>query len=137
VRIFFDSSALTKRYILEEGSEKINKISQKASEVFLSVIAVPELSSAFNRLVRERKISKKQYRQLKNNFLNDIAEATLIPLSENVLLRTILCLEKTSLKSLDAIHIASALSEEVDLFVTSDIRQAKAAKILKLKLEVI
>jgi predicted nucleic acid-binding protein len=61
---FFDSSALVKRYVAEEGTEAVISLCDRASEIGLSGIALPEIISAFCRLRREGKISDVQYRQL-------------------------------------------------------------------------
>lgn len=133
MRIFLDSSALAKRYLRESGTDAINSLCRKSSEILLSVLSVPEMLSAFNRLLRERHISKKQYRQLKNNFLNDVSETTLVGLSEDVIAKAILCIEKVPVRTLDALHIASALQQEPDMFITADKMQNKAAGVLGLK----
>jgi uncharacterized protein with PIN domain len=52
MRIFLDTSAYAKRFIKEEGSEKIDEILASADELSLSIICVPELLSAMNRRLR-------------------------------------------------------------------------------------
>jgi len=60
MRLFFDSSAFAKRFIEEAGSQKIEELCQKASEVGLSVICFPEIISALNRRLRERERERHQ-----------------------------------------------------------------------------
>jgi hypothetical protein len=62
VRAYFDSSALAKRYIVEPGTAEVLKHCSNASEILLSILCIPELISAFNRLAREKKITRIQYK---------------------------------------------------------------------------
>ena len=50
MKIFFDSSAFAKRYIDEPGSDSVEAICQNATELALSVICMPEIISAMNRI---------------------------------------------------------------------------------------
>ncbi len=45
MRIFFDTSALTKRYVEEEGSEQVRALCIEADTLGVSVLLVPELIS--------------------------------------------------------------------------------------------
>lgn len=137
MRIFVDSSALAKRYIYESGTEKINLKCKKAKEVILSVICIPETVSAFNRLRREKKIHGDIYHELKEEFSEDVAGATVIGINSSVVETTIKCLEQTAVRALDAIHIGSAIEAGTDLFLSADKQQIKAAKTMGLKSEVI
>jgi predicted nucleic acid-binding protein len=49
MRVYFDSSAFAKRYIDEAGTAEVLAWCERASELAISVIAVPELISAFCR----------------------------------------------------------------------------------------
>ncbi|MBI4387183.1 MAG: type II toxin-antitoxin system VapC family toxin [Elusimicrobia bacterium] len=137
MRLFLDSSALAKRYIQEPGTETVLSRCREAQDVFLSVLCVPVLISGFNRLKRERKISRSQYRLLKRRLAADMEQASVVGLTPSVLGRTISCLERTPLKTLDALHIAAALESPCDLFLTADRRQHGAAVRLRLKAEVV
>jgi len=135
VRIYFDSSALAKRYIAEPFSDIVIHWCRQASEILLSVISVPEMISSFNRLRREGKLVGKIYSELKREVALDIVQATVINLDSEVLNMVILCLERTEIRTLDAIHVASAKAGRCDLFVSADLRQIKAAKQMGLKIE--
>ncbi|MGE5852648.1 MAG: type II toxin-antitoxin system VapC family toxin, partial [Deltaproteobacteria bacterium] len=78
LNVFFDSSALAKRYIEEQGSDRIQAILSSASALAVSVICVPEIVSALCRRRRERKISADDYRIAKASVLSDIDDATII-----------------------------------------------------------
>lgn len=133
MRIYFDSSALTKLYINEQGTKEVLQFCKQASELLLSCIVVPEFFSALNRRLREGILRKDQYSFLKREFSLDIEEATLLDLSPAVIKTAIDCLEQTSLRAFDAIHVASAKESYCDLFISADHGQYEAAKKLKLK----
>lgn len=133
MRIYFDSSALAKIYIKENGTDEVLKYCDQATEVVLSCVIVPEIVSALNRRYRDGLLNKDQYNTLKKEFSLDIEDASIIDLSPTVVQTTITCLEKNPLRAFDAIHIASAKESYCNLFITADLRQYHAAKKLKLK----
>lgn len=128
MRAYIDSSALAKRYVREVGTDLVLKWCEEADEVILSVISAPEVISALNRLKRERKLNRRQYAKLKQNLMADIAEATIVPLNAAVIAKAVRCLEDYVLRTLDALHIASASQGGCELFVTGDTRQYQAAQ---------
>jgi predicted nucleic acid-binding protein len=125
--IFFDSSAFAKRYVAEEGRDAVVQWCDRAAEIALSGIALPELISAFCRLRRESNISEAQYQQLKDSLLADIEDAAICDLTPIVLAHSIASLERNTLRGMDAIHIGSAVAMQADLFVSGDARQCAAA----------
>lgn len=135
MRVFLDSSSLVKRYIFESGTEEVLKISSEADEIIISVICIPEIISALNRIIREGKLSLEDYKKIKIDIFEDIKQATIIQLNENILKESIICLEKCQLRAIDAIHIACALEYKPDLFISSDIRQCTCAKIRNLNVK--
>ena len=134
---FFDSSAFVKRYVGEEGTEAVLSLCDRASEIGLSGIALPELISAFFRLHRERKISDPQYRQLKSSLLTDIEDAAVCDLTPQVLAHAMVSLETNVLRGMDALHIGSALTLKADVFVSADRRQCDAAARAGLNVQVV
>jgi predicted nucleic acid-binding protein len=137
MRIFLDSSALVKRYVVEEGTEKVSDFCGRADEIVLSVLCVPEVLSACNRLKRSSRLNDSQYRKIKKELALDVDEATIIDMTSSIIENTIMCLETGSVKTLDAIHIASALESGCDLFLSADKNQCKVAKSLNLSVEVV
>lgn len=127
MRVFFDSSAFVKRYVREEGTDVVLLWCDQATELCLSGIALPEIVSAFCRLLRENRISPLQYRQLKTMLMGDISDAAICDLNPEVIRHSIIGLEKNVLRGMDAIHLGSALALDVDIFVSADARQCIAA----------
>ena len=137
MKVFFDTSSFVKRFVDEVGSKEVDNITQKSSEIGLSIIFVPEIISALNRKLRSEFITKETYLGLKNDVLEDIEDADIINLTPSVLKKTTELLEESTLRSLDAIHIACAIEWQADLFVSSDERQVTAAIKADLKVEFI
>jgi hypothetical protein len=127
MRVFFDSSAFVKRYVREEGTDIVLSWCDQATELCLSGIALPEIVSAFCRLLREDRVSPVQYRHLKTMLMADISDAAICDLTPEVIRQSIISLEKNVLRGMDAIHLGSALALNVDLFVSADARQCDAA----------
>jgi uncharacterized protein len=128
VKVFFDSSALVKRYVPEKGTDAVLSLCEGARELGLSVFCYPEIVSALCRLRRERRIGGLDYIAAKQGIALDLQDATLCNITETTVLHTVLLLEENTLRAMDAFHIAAALEWKADLFVSSDTHQIKAAK---------
>ncbi len=128
MRIFMDTSAYAKRFVEEAGSDKIDNILLQGTELGLSIICIPELLSAMNRKLREKVISKPRYSEIKSRLSEEVADIDIIQLTDEVIKKSIMLLEKNLLRTLDALHIACAIVWGADMFLTSDKRQIKAAK---------
>ena len=128
MKTFFDSSAFAKRFVAEKGSTEVDDICKKSSNLALSIICIPEIISALNRRLREKKLTKKQYSAVESRFLLEIRDSVLINLTPSVISKSTILLENYVLRGMDALHIACASEWKADLLVTSDKRQAKAAK---------
>jgi hypothetical protein len=135
MRVFFDSSAFVKRYVREDGSDAVLSWCDQATELCLSGIALPEIISTFCRMQREKLITPPQYRHLKTMLMADIVDAAICDLAPEVLRNTVLALENNVLRGMDAIHIGSALTLKVDVFVSGDARQCAAAEHSGLRVE--
>lgn len=128
MRVYFDSSAFVKRYVDEAGTAAVLQWCERADELALSVIAVPELISAFCRLRRERRLTGTQYASIKSDLLIDLADVLVCDTTPQVVQRAVSALESHTLRGMDAIHIGAAMVCEADTFVSADARQSAAAK---------
>ena len=128
MKLVVDSSAFAKRYVQEDGSEDIDLFLQRASDLALCIILVPEIISGLNRRLREGFLSKRNYRKVKTQLLEDVHDATVIQLTPSVISHSVKLLENSVLRAMDAFHVACALEWQADLFVTSDKKQLIAAK---------
>lgn len=135
MRIFFDASAMTKRYVREISSERVLELYRRADEVVLSVICIPEVISGFNRLRREGYVTKNHYLELKTLVFTDCLHAVIVDVNTAVIDQAVSCLERNILRAMDAIHVASALVSGCDLFVSADKRQCAAARDMGISVE--
>jgi uncharacterized protein len=133
MKTFFDSSAFAKRYIAEQGSDEVDAICQATDELALCVICVPEIVSALNRRVREKVVSRADYGVVKLRLLEDVRDAEIINLTDEVVAYAMLVLEQNPIRAMDALHLAAAKAWKADLFVTADNGQARAARRMGLK----
>ncbi len=133
MKLFLDSSSFAKRFITETGSDQVENLCMQASALGLSIICFPEVMSAFNRKRREKHLSAFQYAQLKERLFDDSKDADIVQITPRVVANTTVLLENSVIRAMDALHVASAIEWQADLFATSDNRQFQAAKKAKLK----
>ena len=133
MKVFFDSSAFAKRYIVEPGSDKVEKICSQSSMLGVSSICLPEIISALCRLRRQSAITEDQYETAKQALLRDLQDALVCNITPSVIKQSIHILETSKVRSLDALHIACALEFEAESFISSDVQQLSAAKTAGLK----
>jgi predicted nucleic acid-binding protein len=127
MNLFFDTSAFVKRYIDESGSDEIEELCTGADDVGVSILLPIEIVSAFSRLKREKRITEKEYTNLKEELFTDLRDITVISLSPAIVKTAIDSIERSPLKTFDATHIGCALEYQPDFFVSSDIQQLHAA----------
>ncbi|SPD74611.1 PilT protein domain protein [uncultured Desulfobacterium sp.] len=137
MKLLVDSSAFAKRYVQEYGSEEIEGFLQRASELALCIILLPEIVSGLNRRLREQILSPNDYRKVKNRLLEDVSDATVIQITPAVISHSVKLLENNVLRAMDSFHVACALEWHADIFVTADIRQLTAARNAGLQTEFI
>jgi predicted nucleic acid-binding protein len=127
MRTFFDSSGLAKRYIKEQGSDKVEALLAEATEAAVGLICPPEIISALSRLRRQSSISAAQYDIAKKALFEDIEDMSICAITIPVVHVAIDLIERHPLRTMDALHVACALDWQADLFVSSDRRQLAAA----------
>jgi len=134
MKVFLDTSAFAKRYVAEQGSDKLIALCQQADSLVVSVICLPELISTLSRLVREKKLAKADYRKLKGEAMGDLADVDICQITSGVIASVVSLLESHPLRAMDALHVACALAVEPDIFVSADHRQLSAARKAGLKI---
>lgn len=130
MRLFFDTSALIKKYIFEEGSDRVDDIMNKADRIIVSVITEIEACSTFKRLLTENAISENDYKTLMNEFEIDYPYYSHIILDNLITSNAKLLIEKYQLKTLDSIQLGTAvlLKDEIDFFVVCDSKLVRTGK---------
>ena len=135
MNVFLDSSALAKRYVQESGSDRIEEILSSASSLGVSVISLSEVVSALCRRRREAKLTQHQYLRAKQALFEDIEDASVVNVTDQVVARAVELLERWRLRSSDSLHVASAAEWSAQLFVSADERQCAAARGYGLQVE--
>lgn len=134
MKVFLDTSAFAKRYVVEEGTDKVMALCQQADSLVVSVICLPELMSTLSRLVREKKLAKADYRKLKDEAMADLADVDICQITSDILASVVSLLESYPLRAMDALHVACALAVAPEVFVSADHRQLSAARKAGLKI---
>ena len=133
MKILFDTSALLKRYLPENGREAVLTLVAGATAAVAAPHCKVELYSALNRVRRETQASDASYRDTCAEVERNFSDMEVLPLSPSVERYAIRALEASPMRSMDALHVGAALAAGVDLFVTADIRQYNGAQALGLK----
>ena len=109
MKTFFDSSSFAKRFVEEEGSERVEAACAEASELGLSVICVPEVVSALNRRKREEALTADQYGEARQRLMEDVRDAVMINLTPPVIVAALRILDGNPIRAMDALHVALSL----------------------------
>jgi uncharacterized protein len=125
---FLDTSAFAKLYLAELGSAEVGRTVAEADSLFVCSLVIPEALSAMRRLVREGSLDEGDYREVKVRICGDVAALDIVTISDEVIGESIAAIERSPIRTLDALHIGAALVVGASLFVTADERQAKAAR---------
>ncbi len=106
---YFDTSALVKRYVSEPGSAKVSGWLAEPSERAVSRVVLVEAMSAFSRRVRERDLTPAARVRLWRQLEEDLETFALVDINAAVIDRAAALCTRHPLRTLDAVHIASAL----------------------------
>jgi predicted nucleic acid-binding protein len=136
--VYVETSALIKKYIQEVGSDVIGELFEHQSTIGLfsiSVLATLELKSALARLQRGGRITDPDRNDLLAEFWSDSTLFSIAMSVDNLLLDEAgEFLDKSALRTLDAMHFASAMrlkslaerTDETLVMVTSDLELVSA-----------
>ena len=118
--VYLDSSALVKLVVHESGTDELRAWLSSHSAVVSSALAVTEVRRAIGRLSTRRSLSDRA---------RLVLDGVALLAVDSAVLEVAAGLKPPELRTLDAIHVASALSLGAELlaFVTYDARQADAA----------
>lgn len=135
---YFDTSVLVKRYVKARGSTATRKLLQRYR--FLSSAVAPvEVLSALSRRRTAGELTQRDFLAIKSRLHKDRAYWELVEVGPIVLSQAEELVQRAGLRTLDALHVASALTFQAASgltipFVTADVRQRDAAESLALNL---
>jgi predicted nucleic acid-binding protein len=132
IRAYFDSSVLVKRYVNEIGSRSARSLFRRF-RVVSCVLAPLEGLSACARLKSIGDLSERAFSTVMTRIGTDRRQWELVELNAPILAQAEQVLQRTQLRTLDALHLASALvfqdrSSAALPFITADERQRQAAQ---------
>lgn len=129
---YFDTSAFVKNYIREAGSSRVRGLLTRYE--FLSSAVMPiELQSALQRRHRQREITQRNYKSIVSRLANDRSYWQLVEVVPQLLSKAEELVKTENVRTLDAIHIASAIIIQESFptpvpFISADERQLTAAQ---------
>jgi predicted nucleic acid-binding protein len=130
--MYIDTSTYLKLFLKEKGSDKAKKL-VKENSLLSSAILMSESFSALSRRKQGKEIDDKMFDRLVNRIKKDLHYIEIVKLTDDVLKKTEEVILRSTARTLDAIHIASALLfqelTEIELtFITSDKKQEEVAR---------
>lgn len=133
---YFDTSVLVRRYVREPGSARARALFRRY-RFLSSAIAPVEVMSALSRRRAAGELAERDFGAILSRMQKDRAYWELVEVSPRVLSQAEALIPRTALRTLDAIHVASAMVFQAASgiripFVTADTRQRDAAEELAL-----
>jgi predicted nucleic acid-binding protein len=130
--IYLDSSALAKLYVPEAESDRLDGFLRGRRGLMMSELAITEVLSAVARRKREGVLNADQALEIRDAVLTDADSGSfdrldLSPAVHREAERLLLATDSLSLRTLDALHVALALSGAATHVVTFDVRMRAAA----------
>lgn len=138
--MYLDTSVVAKLYFNEPESYRISRIlAENKSEFCSSEILIPELHSVACRKLREKFVTKRQFREAIDKFMEHDkgGDWRLYPVTRGTLSSTGKLIEELSgsvgLKTLDAIHLATCIEYSLFPLFTTDKVMLSAARELNIE----
>jgi uncharacterized protein len=126
---YFDTSALLRLVIAEDGTDQAILLWQQAGELVVSRLAWPEAVAALAAARRGRRVSDEGYWTATDRLRSCFERCTVVSLADALVDRAAELATTHDLRAADAIHLATALAvmETDSVFVTWDKRLRLAA----------
>ena len=132
---YFDTSALVKRYVNEPGRREVLQLLRR-HDIVTSAILQVEVRSALRRRASEGTLDPARVAEILRRVASDRAYWTLVEVGSEVLAAAEALVATHPLRTLDAIHVASAqvfknhLATTAFIFASADGRQSATAAAL-------
>jgi predicted nucleic acid-binding protein len=130
---YFDTAYVAKCYLNEQGAAEVRALAEGATERVSSDLCRVEFASLLQRYVRGGKLSRRQASEVSRQFSDDCGAGvwTLAPLSSAIVelaaARALAAPPATFLRSLDALHLATAAELGLEEVYSNDRRLIAAA----------
>jgi predicted nucleic acid-binding protein len=138
--LYVDSSALAKLYLPEPGSDTLDRSLRGRRDLLVSELSITEVVSAVARRRREGALTQAQANRIRDAVLEDagggaFTRLDLAPATHRRAEQLLLSTGTLPVRTLDALHIALALSGEATSIVTFDKRMEEAAVLHGLRVQ--
>jgi len=107
---YLDASALVKRYVIEQWSDKTIELTTTADVVATSVVSRAEVAAALAKAVRTKLLSDEDARKAQRTFAGEWLNLARIPVSDALVARAETLAWDHALRGYDAVQLASALT---------------------------
>jgi len=107
--VYFDSSSIVKWFFDEKGCDASRSIRDQADAAVTSIIAFPEVLSAFNRAKKDRRCSTSDFDTIRKQFSAIWPQLTWIWIDSHLVEIAGKLIFEHDLRGFDAVHFASAL----------------------------
>lgn len=132
MRIFVDTSTLFKKYVDEAGSSDFDNLLNEATEIVVAPSARIEMYAALEKCVREKSLPMEYAEKLREEIKKDFIFYSRVHWNESLEEKAVEIVQKSVLRTLDAIQLASGVLSKADVFVTSDKKLfAEAKKVIR------
>lgn len=139
VDYFFDSSALVKKYLYEEGTENVIEMFAQSNYLFISHLTELELTAAIEQAKRIKRVNSPEYRLAIQEWDRDLHKINLtkVRIDNDVIHLSKRYIRQHRLRAPDAIQLASAFLtakrfKDAVSFVCSDQTLLDAARLERL-----
>ena len=106
---YFDSSSIVKWFFDEPLSEMAGDIKDSSKIAVTSLIAFPEVMSAFNRAFKDRRCTQSELDKIRTGFLRIWSDFQRVAITEHLVRKSETLIFKHNLKGFDSLHLASAI----------------------------
>ena len=110
--LFFDTSALVKRYADEQGTEAVDRLIETSEHsIVITSLSVIEIASAFRRKSNRGELSEGKRDGLLASFFEDAIERfTVVPIDESIFETAFDLVLEDDLRTLDSLQLAAPLT---------------------------
>ncbi len=135
---YLDSSAIVKRYLLEDGTREVQEVYRRAldgeASLAFSAWNVGEVLGVMDRYRRRGWLEERDYRRARGLFILETKRLVrlnllrIVPVKTRLLVRSWRLVEERHVYQADALQVESAKRVGADLFMSADERLVEIAK---------
>ncbi|MBN1962485.1 MAG: type II toxin-antitoxin system VapC family toxin [Deltaproteobacteria bacterium] len=128
MNVLIDTSTLFKKYIDESGADEFAVFLQAIHTILIAPTTILEINSVITRRLTEKSLSLADAKWLESEFLYDYQYFGIVKWNDLLVSESKRIIRKHKLKILDSIQLASAITGQADLLLTSDKQLCSVAK---------